>query len=129
MRARLAVLVSVCTLLLAFAAWHLRSTRLASQPELSAAYTVTSAPAATITTTPEAAPTGVFAHNLMLRKGPDFRIYVRWLRGNMVRTRQGVNPTFDEPESFLMEIKAGVIRANIGDIGNFLNGGVGTDSP
>jgi hypothetical protein len=59
----------------------------------------------------------------MLRKGPDFRIYVRWLRGNMVRTRRDVNPTFDDPESFFLDIKAGVIRANIGDIGNFLNAG------
>ena len=64
----------------------------------------------------------------MLRKGADFRIYVRWLRGNMVRTRQGVNPTFDDPESFRLEIKNGVIRANIGDIGNFLNAGI-VDSP
>ena len=65
----------------------------------------------------------------MLRRGPDFRIYVRWLRGEMVRTRRDVNPTFDDPESFLLEIKTGVIRANIGDIGNFLNAGVGASSP
>ena len=65
----------------------------------------------------------------MLRKGPDFRIYVRWLRGNMVRTRLDVNPTFDDPESFFLEIKTGVIRANIGDIGNFLNAGGVANSP
>ena len=59
----------------------------------------------------------------MLRKGPDFRVYVRWLRGQMVRTRHGMNPTFDDPESFNLEIKTGVVRANIGDIGNFLNAG------
>jgi len=83
----------------------------------------------TIPATPESAPTAVYAHNLMLRKGPDFRIYVRWLRGNMVRTRRDVNPTFDDPESFLLEIKTGVIRANIGDIGNFLNAGGVANSP
>jgi hypothetical protein len=71
----------------------------------------------------------VYAHNLMLRKGPDFRIYVRWLRGNMVRTRPEVNPSFDDPESFLLDIKSGVVRANIGDIGNFLNVGDVKDSP
>jgi hypothetical protein len=70
-----------------------------------------------------------YAHNLMLREGPDLRIYVRWLRGNMVRTRSDVNPTFDDPESFFLEIKTGVIRANIGDIGNFLNGGDVAGSP
>ena len=65
----------------------------------------------------------------MLRKGPDFRIYVRWLRGRMVRTRGNVNPSFDDPESFLLEIKNGVIRANIGDIGHFLNTGDVAGSP
>jgi hypothetical protein len=47
----------------------------------------------------------------------------------MVRTRRNQNPTFDDPESFILEIKAGVIRANIGDIGNFLNVGGVADSP
>jgi len=39
----------------------------------------------------------------------------------MIRTRRNVNPTFDDPESFFLDIKTGVIRANVGDIGNFLN--------
>jgi hypothetical protein len=129
MRARLAVLVSICILLLVFVVRHVRSTRLASQPAASAAFTRTSPAATTIPATPESAPTAVYAHNLMLRKGPDFRIYVRWLRGNMVRTHRDVNPTFDDPESFFLEIKTGVIRANIGDIGNFLNAGGVSNSP
>jgi hypothetical protein len=129
MRARLAVLVSVCILLLVVSVvWHLRSTRRASQPAAPAS-TGTSPSGATIAATPESAPTAVYVHNLMLRKGPDFRIYVPWLRGNMVRTRRDVNPTFDDPESFFLEIKTGVIRANIGDIGNFLNVGGVADSP
>jgi hypothetical protein len=129
MRARPAVLVSVCILLLVVSVvWHLRSTRLASQPAAPAS-TGTSPSGATIAATPESAPTAVYVHNLMLRKGPDFRIYVPWLRGNMVRTRRDVNPTFDDPESFFLEIKTGVIRANIGDIGNFLNVGGVADSP
>ena len=65
----------------------------------------------------------------MLRKGPNFRIYVRWLRGNMVPTWPGVNPTFDDTETFYLDIKSGVIRANIGDIGIFLNAGSVADSP
>lgn len=69
----------------------------------------------------EGSPTLVYAHNLLLRKGPQFRIYVRWIRGRMVRTSRGVNPSFDDPDSFVLEIDKGVIRANIGDIGNFLN--------
>jgi hypothetical protein len=65
----------------------------------------------------------------MLRKGPAFRIYVRWLRGNMIRTQHGANPTLDDPESFFIEVKTGVIRANIGDIGNFLNAEDAARSP
>jgi hypothetical protein len=129
MRGRLAVLVFGCILLLALVVWHLRSTRPASQPGASATSIGTSSPAATIPATSESVPTAVYAHNLMLRKGPDFRIYVRWLRGNMVRTRRDVNPTFDDPESFSLEVKTGVIRANIGDIGSFLNAGGVTNSP
>lgn len=75
------------------------------------------------------ASTAVVAHNLMLRKGPDFRIYVRWLKGKMVRTRRGTNPSFDDPDSFVIEINSGVVRANIGDIGKFLNAGGVADSP
>ncbi len=129
MRVRLAVLVSACILLLVILVWHLRSTRPATQPAASATSTSTSPTEAITPTTPESAPTEVYAHNLMLRKGPDFRIYVRWLRGNMVRTHRDVNPTFDDPESFFLEIKTGVIRANIGDIGNFLNAGGVANSP
>src|ERR1700722_3511325 len=128
MRARVAVPISVCILLLGFVVWHLRSTRLASQPAASATSTGPSS-GSTIPAAPDSAPTSVYAHNLMLRKGPDFRIYVRWLRGQMVRTRRGVKPTFDDPESFLLEIKSGVVRANIGDIGNFLNAGGVANSP
>jgi hypothetical protein len=129
MRPRLAVLIIVPSLLLVFVFWHLRASPSGSVPPASVSSPVTPPPAAPASATPESAPTAVFAHNLMLRKGPNFRIYVRWLRGNMVRTRPGVNPTFDDPESFLLEVKTGVVRANIGDIGNFLNAGGVADSP
>lgn len=77
----------------------------------------------------DAAPTTLYAHNLMLRKGPQFRVYVRWIRGLMVRTKKGVNPSFDDPESFVLEVQKGVIRANIGDISNFLNQGLPKGMP
>ena len=72
---------------------------------------------------PDPEPTLVYAHNLLLRKGPQFRIYVRWIRGEMLRTRKDVNPSFDDPDSFVLDVQKGVIRVNIGDITNFLNGG------
>jgi hypothetical protein len=73
--------------------------------------------------------TRIYAHNLMLRKGPDFRIYVRWLNGQMVRTNKSVNPSFDEPDSFVLEVQRGIIHANIGDISHFLNAGNVSGSP
>ena len=73
--------------------------------------------------------TRIYAHNLMLRKGPDFRIYVRWLNGEMRRTKKNVNPSFDEPESFVLEVQRGIIHANIGDISHYLNTGAVAGSP
>ncbi len=77
----------------------------------------------------ERAPTLLFAHNLLLRKGPSFRIYVRWLRGQMTRADQNEDPSFDDTDSFFLDIKTGVIRANIGDINNYLNTDLPKDSP
>jgi hypothetical protein len=132
MRARLAILIAVPSFFLILVLWHLRTSTSATRPATSISTTTDSATSSLVPSTLAAtgsAPTSVYAHNLMLRKGPDFRIYVRWLRGQMVRTHPDVNPTFDDPESFFLEIKTGVIRANIGDIGIFLNAGGVANSP
>ncbi|HEX4536363.1 MAG TPA: hypothetical protein VH140_05415 [Candidatus Acidoferrum sp.] len=77
----------------------------------------------------DSTPTNVYAHNLMLRKGPTgFRVYVRWLRGRMARTSRNVNPSFDDPDSFFIDVKNGVVHTNVGDLANFLNEGV-SNSP
>jgi len=125
MRAAAAVLLSILLVLGIVVLWRSKSAKHAAEsppPSSQAA-----APAAV--TTPDMAPTRVYAHNLMLRKGPNFRIYVRWLRGEMTRTRMSVVPSFDDSESFILNVKTGVIRANIGDIGNFLNAGGVAQSP
>jgi hypothetical protein len=80
-----------------------------------------SVPAAGAASTNNRQPTTMDAHNILLQKGPNFRIYIRWIRGQMLRTRQQVTPSFDDPDSFVLEIQKGVIHVNIGDIGNFLN--------
>lgn len=74
-------------------------------------------------------PTLVYAHNLMLRKGPDFRIYIDWISGKLMRTRNDVNPSFDDPDSFTLQIDKGIIHANIGDISNYLNHTLASDAP
>lgn len=134
MRARVALLISAVVVLLALIIWRIRSPK----PSTESSTPTTSAPvdatfgkpsAAHGASTSDSAPTRVYAHNLLLRKGPQFRFYVRWLRGQMTRARRGVNPSFDDPDSFFLDIKTGVLRANIGDIGNFLNASGMANSP
>lgn len=74
-------------------------------------------------------PTQVYAHNIMLRKGPDFRIYIAWIAGKMVRTKKNEAPSFDDSDSFILQIDKGVIRANIGDICKYLNDNIAKDAP
>jgi hypothetical protein len=65
--------------------------------------------------------TNIYAHNLRLHQGPTFRVYVQWLRGQLTPTHKGHIPSFDDTESFYLNVTNGVIRANIGDICNYLN--------
>jgi hypothetical protein len=115
--------------------WHFRHAKRSVESAVSAtpppSVVITGAPLTVMpetTNSSETAPTNVYAHNLKLRKGPGFRIYVRWLRGQMVRAKPGVNPSFDDPDSFVLDVKTGVIHTNVGDLSNFLNSGV-SNSP
>jgi hypothetical protein len=108
--------------------WHWRSTTSAPAPSLSAA-AIGSVNAADAPAADDLTPTVVYAHNLLLRKGPNFRIYIRWIRGQMVRTRRLTNPSFDDPQSFVLQIQKGVIHANIGDISNYLNASSPPNAP
>ena len=130
-RARLTwsmALVSMVALL----GWWLWPTKRATPPRAStdAKLAVIAAGDAPIAGTSSAlAPTNIYAHNLMLRKGPTgFRVYVRWLRGQMARTSRNTNPSLDDPESFYIDVKNGVIHTNVGDLANFLNEGI-SNSP
>jgi hypothetical protein len=136
MRTRIALAISaVAVALFMLLAWHFRS----AKHNVESPVSVTPPPSVVISGAPfavtpeisdssENAPTNVYAHNLKLRKGPGFRIYVRWLCGQMIRAKRGVNPSFDDPDSFVLDVKTGVIRTNVGDLSNFLNNGV-SNSP
>jgi hypothetical protein len=101
-----------------------RSNRHASDPVASSPTSATGALAGVADGT-----TTVYAHNLRLRKGPTFQVYVRWLRGRMLRTRAGRNPSLDDQDSFVFEIDKGVIHVNIGDIQNYLNTSLAQNGP
>ena len=111
MRARVAIFICVITISLGLLIWRYKSAHDASKAPASDAQ-ATPAEGEGASPASLAGPTKVYAHNLMLRKGPNFRVYVRWLRGEMVRTRKDVNPSFDDPDSFVLDIKAGVLREN-----------------
>jgi hypothetical protein len=74
-------------------------------------------------------PTQVYAHNLLLRKGSHFRVYVRWIRGRMQSTSSVRNPSFDEPNSFVLEIEKGVINVKLADIADYLNHDASNKAP
>jgi hypothetical protein len=124
MRARLIVLLLVVILGLAFAIWKIRDQTFpppampASRPQ----------PAYIASAHVDRSPTSVYAHNLRLHQGPNFVVYVRWLRGQMARAHPNVNPSFDDAESFYLNVTNGVLRANLGDISNYLNS-VNSNSP
>jgi hypothetical protein len=121
-RARIAALAFALIVLLLLLVWRTRKSETRSSTHTTPVTNV-SPPEHDATDSGDAAPTSIYAHNLMLRKGPSFRVYVRWLQGQMTRTRGSVDPSFDDPDSFYLDVKTGVLRANIGDIGNYLNAG------
>jgi hypothetical protein len=103
--------------------WRFRTRPNPASENNAASPPIKAALAASPSSASDRAPTTVAAHNLLLRKGPNFRFYVRWLHGQLTRAKRNVNPSFDDPESFYLDIQSGVLRANIGDITNFLNSG------
>jgi hypothetical protein len=132
MRARTILIISTLVVLLILIVWYFRSARHAAEvpaPPILSPSAATSPAAQPASTSSDSAPTTAYAHNLMLRKGPSFRVYVRWLHGQLIRAHRNVNPSFDDPDSFSIDVKTGVIRANIGDLSNFLNASGMAKSP
>ena len=129
MRARVGFLISALLLSLVLVVRHIHPTKRATTPSPPAAIRGALTTTGTARSTSDSVATNVYAHNLMLRKGQNLRVYVRWLRGQMVRTRHNINPSFDDPESFVLDVKAGVIRTNVGEINNFLNSIGSANSP
>jgi hypothetical protein len=73
--------------------------------------------------------TRIHAHNLSLRKGPAFRVFVLWLSGQLVPTGKDVVPSLDEPNSFVIEVQNGVIHARMADISHYMNTSAGKSLP
>jgi hypothetical protein len=113
-------------LVLILIAWRMHSTNRDAQEGVSNG---AAAPPSTATAGPVEAPTTVYAHNLELRKGPQFRIYVRWLRGEMQPTQPGTPPSLDSEESFVFHIDRGLVHANLGDLETYLNSKMAPRSP
>ena len=129
-RTRLLVVIGALAVLSIALVWILRPAKhAAGSPVASAAPPAAKAAPSVPPASPDTAPTRIYAHNLLLRKGPDFRVYVQWLRGEMTRAHKNIDPSFDDPESFLLNVQTGVLRANVSDIGKLLNTGAVANSP
>ena len=115
--------------ILIFVAWHLRSTGKVTEADTADRATAAVPANVSAATSGRATPTTVYAHNLELRKGPQFRIYVRWLRGEMETTRPGVPPSLDSEDSFVFHIDRGLVHANLGDLETYLNSKMAPRSP
>lgn len=115
------VLVPLVALGLVWLAWRRHASTIGPSPSDAASSPTASSSVALSPAAEGLAPTNIYAHNLLLRKGPQFRIYIRWLSGQMVRTRTSTVPSFDNPNSFVLALRKGVIHVNLGDIGNLLN--------
>lgn len=131
MRIALGALACALAIAVGLLIWRWEPASNKHNPSLAPSKTTVHTAASHPSSTPiDKGPTNVYAHDLLLRKGPDFRIYVPWFRGQMVRTNPSVIPSFDDLDSFYLNVKAGVIHANIGDIGNFMNdSGAASHSP
>ena len=68
--------------------------------------------------------TEALMHNVILNERPGLQLRVRWLRGEMHPTRPGIVPSFDEPNSFVLAVEAGVVATSLADISGLLNGGL-----
>jgi len=126
---RSVISVSVATLMAIFIliAWRTHST--ANRGTQGADTTAAPLPAADPAEAATRVATTVYAHNLELRKGPEFRIYVRWLRGEMQPTNSGMTPSLDNEASFIFHIDRGLIHANLGDLQTYLNSKMAPRSP
>ncbi|MBV9342477.1 MAG: hypothetical protein JO159_16520 [Acidobacteria bacterium] len=121
MRARVVFIISALAILLISLWWRSVSIRSSTSNSTSGAIASTLPASMPAPASADFGPTKVKAHNLLLRKGPNFRVYIRWLRGELVRTRREIDPSFDDPESFFINVRTGVLRANIGDLNQYLN--------
>lgn len=112
-------IISSCgILLLAFALWRFQSSREQTSIAPSGAPPPTEFLPATGS---DGLLTNIYAHNLRLRQGPNFRVYVQWLRGYLQPAHKNITPSFDYADSFNLNVTDGIIRANLGDINNYLN--------
>jgi hypothetical protein len=75
------------------------------------------------------APTRIYAHNLLLQQGPSIRIYIPWLRGELIRRDPAQTPSLDLPDSFALKVNLGVLRVQMKDLSRFLNSGTIPDVP
>jgi hypothetical protein len=68
-------------------------------------------------------------HNVILNQKGGLKLSVRWLRGEMHPARAQVVPSFDDPNSFYLDVQDGVVATQLADVAGLLNAGLLKGSP
>jgi hypothetical protein len=65
--------------------------------------------------------TRIVLHNVMLHEDSVTTLRISWLRGRLARTPKARIVSLDDKESFSIEVDAGVVSTNTGDLTTLLN--------
>ncbi len=72
--------------------------------------------------------TELLAHHVSLVESGGLTLKIGWLRARMYPTRVGVNPSFDDPNSFVVDIQDGYIGISLQNLAKLLASGALKDS-
>ena len=67
--------------------------------------------------------TDLAVHDVIFHMSDATRLKVKWLRAKMYATKTNVNPSFDETDSFRLDVQEGLLGMALSDLEALVNGG------
>ncbi len=67
--------------------------------------------------------TDLAVHDVIFQTSAAAKLKVKWLQARMYPTKQNVNPSFDEPDSFRLEVQEGLLGMALSDMESLVNSG------
>lgn len=65
--------------------------------------------------------TDIFLHNIQLQESAGVTVTVSWLSGRLYPAEKGVTPSLDNPQSFTLDVRNGLISVSLSDVAKLLN--------